>query len=46
MVYKKYAIYIYTVKRLVILPSSAGMTLTKLSLARNNLIIPGQLEFG
>jgi hypothetical protein len=32
----------YTVKkRLTIFPSPAGMSLTNLSLARNNLIIPG-----
>jgi hypothetical protein len=37
----------YTVKKwLLIFPSSAGMSLTKLSLAGNNLIIPGQWEFG
>jgi hypothetical protein len=36
----------YTVKRLAIFPSPAGMPLTKLSLARNNLSIPGQGEFG
>jgi hypothetical protein len=30
---------------LPILPSPAGMSLTKLSLAENNLIIPGQGEF-
>jgi hypothetical protein len=33
-------------KRLAIFPSPAGMSLTKLSLAGNNLIIPGQGEFG
>jgi hypothetical protein len=32
-------------KRLAIFPSSAGMSLTKLSLARKNLIIPDQGEF-
>jgi hypothetical protein len=37
----------YTVKkRLAIFPSQAEMSLTKLSLAGNNLIIPGQGEFG
>jgi hypothetical protein len=37
----------YTVKkRLTVFPSPAGMSLTKLSLAGNNLIIPGQAEFG
>jgi hypothetical protein len=30
----------------VIFPSPAGMSLTKLSLARNNLIDPGQEKFG
>jgi hypothetical protein len=36
----------YTViKRLAIFPSPALMSLTKLSLAGNNLIIPGQGEF-
>jgi hypothetical protein len=33
-------------KRLAIFPSPAGMSLTKISLAGNNLIIPGQKEFG
>jgi hypothetical protein len=33
-------------KRLAIFPSPAGMSLTKLSLAGNNLILPGQEEFG
>jgi len=33
-------------KRLAIFPSPAGMSLTKLSLARNNFMIPGQGEFG
>ncbi len=33
-------------KRLVIFPSPAGMSLTKLSLAGNNLFILGQGEFG
>jgi hypothetical protein len=33
-------------KRLVIFPSPAGMSLTKLSLARKNSIISGQEEFG
>jgi hypothetical protein len=36
----------YTVKRLSIFPSSAGMSLTKLSLAGNNLIFPGHGDFG
>jgi hypothetical protein len=37
----------YTVKeRLAIFPSQAGMSLTKLSLTGNNLIISGQEEFG
>ncbi len=33
-------------KRLTIFPSPAGMSLTKLSQAGNNLSIPGQGEFG
>jgi hypothetical protein len=33
-------------KRLTIFPSPAGMSLTKLSLSGNNLIIRGQGEFG
>ncbi len=33
-------------KRLVVFPSPGGMSLTKLSLAGTNLIIPGQGEFG
>ncbi len=33
-------------KRLAVFPSPAGMSLTKLSLGGNNLIIPGQWEFG
>ncbi len=33
-------------KRLAIFPSPAGMSLTKLSLAGNNLIFPDQGEFG
>jgi hypothetical protein len=33
-------------KRLRIFLSPAGMSLTKLSLAGNNLIFPGQSEFG
>ncbi len=37
---------IHTVKkRLPVFPSPAGMPLTKLSLAGNNLIIPGQRDF-
>ncbi len=32
---------IHCKKKLAIFPSPAGMSLTKLSLARNNLIIPG-----
>jgi hypothetical protein len=34
----------YTVKKVIAFP--ARMSLTKLSLAGNNLIIPGQEEFG
>jgi hypothetical protein len=37
---------IHCKKNLPIFPSSAGMSLTKLSLAENNLIIPGQRDFG
>jgi len=36
----------HTVKKLSFLPSLLGMSLTKLSLAGNNLIIPSQREFG
>jgi hypothetical protein len=37
----------YTVKkRLAVFPSPAGMSLTKLSLGENTIIIPGQGEFG
>jgi hypothetical protein len=37
----------YTVKkRLAVFLFPAGMSLTKLSLAGNNLIIPGEGEFG
>jgi hypothetical protein len=41
-----FAIYLHCKKRLAIFPSPAGMALTKLSLAKNNLIITGQGEFG
>jgi hypothetical protein len=37
---------IHRKKRLAIFPSPAGMSLTKLSLVGNNLIIPAQREFG
>ncbi len=37
---------LHSKKRLAVFPSPAGMSLTKLSLAGNNLIIPGQGEFG
>ncbi len=38
---------LYTVKKgIAVFPSPAGISLTKLSLAGNNLIIPGQEEFG
>ncbi len=37
---------IYTVKKVSDFPVPAGMSLTKRSLARNNLIIPAQGEFG
>jgi hypothetical protein len=33
-------------KRLMIFPSPAGMSLTKLPLGGNNLVISGQGEFG
>jgi hypothetical protein len=40
-------IHEYTVKKmLAIFPSPTGMSSTKLSLAGNNQIIPGQGEFG
>jgi hypothetical protein len=34
------------IKRLAVFPSSAGMSLNKLSLGGNNFMIPGQREFG
>jgi hypothetical protein len=37
---------IHCKKRLSVFPSPAGISLTNLSLARNNLIIPGQGEVG
>jgi hypothetical protein len=37
---------LYTVKKLLIFPSPAGMSLTKLSLVGNNLINPDKGEFG
>ncbi len=37
---------VYTVKKGYDFPSPAGMSLTRLSLAGNNLSIPGQAEFG
>jgi hypothetical protein len=37
----------YTViKKIIVFPPPAGMSLTKLSLAGKNLIIPGHGEFG
>jgi hypothetical protein len=36
----------YTVKKVAVFLSPAGMSLTKLFLAGNILIIPGQREFG
>jgi hypothetical protein len=36
----------YTVKKVVIFLSPASMPLTKRSLAKNNLIIPSQADFG
>ncbi len=41
-----YIFKLHCKKLLAIFPSPAGMSLTKLSLAGNNLIIPGQGEFG
>ncbi len=38
--------HLHCKKRLAIFPSLAGMSLTTLSLAGNNLIIPGQGKFG
>ncbi len=38
--------HVYCKKRFAIFPSPAGMSLTKLSLAKNNLIVPGQGQFG
>jgi hypothetical protein len=38
--------FLHCKKRLSIFPSQAGMSLTKFSLAGNNLIIPGQGELG
>jgi hypothetical protein len=39
-------IHIHCKKKFAIFPSPAGMSLTKLSLDGNNLIIPAQGEFG
>ncbi len=39
-------IFRYTVKKVGDFSSLAGMSLTKLSMAGNNLIIPGQGVFG
>jgi len=36
----------YTVKKISRFPSSDGKSLTRLSLGKNNLIIPAQGEFG
>ncbi len=36
----------YTVKKVSDFPAQAGMSLAKLSLAENNLIIPRHGEFG
>jgi hypothetical protein len=48
MRHKRYKLYVeYTVKKMfAVFPSPAGMSLTKLSLAGNNLIIPCQGELG
>jgi hypothetical protein len=44
---QKWCMVLYTVKKgYPFFPSPAGMSLTKLSLAGNNLIIPVQGEFG
>jgi hypothetical protein len=37
---------IHCKKRISFFPSPAGMSLTKLSLVGNNLILPGQEDFG
>jgi hypothetical protein len=39
-------LHMHCKKRLAIFPSPAGMSLTKLSLIRNNFIFPAQGEFG
>ncbi len=41
-----YRVCIHCKKVLAVFPSQVGMSLTKLSLAGNHLIIPGQGEFG
>jgi hypothetical protein len=43
---KVVSLTLYTVNKVPIFPSPAGMSLTKLSLVRKNLIIPGLGEFG
>jgi hypothetical protein len=42
----KHKLYIHGKKMLVILPTPAGMSVTKFSLAGNNEIVPGQEGFG
>jgi hypothetical protein len=37
---------LYTVKKVIVSPVPSQDSITKLSLARNNLIISGQREFG
>jgi hypothetical protein len=46
LIFNNFASLIHSKKRVTIFPSPAGMSLTKLSLAGNSLIIPVQGEFG
>jgi hypothetical protein len=41
-----FSLYMHCKKRLPVFPSPAGMSLTIRSLAGNNLIFPGQGQFG
>jgi hypothetical protein len=43
---REFPVSIHCKKRLSFFPSPAGMSLTKLSLVGNNLILPGQEDFG
>jgi hypothetical protein len=43
---RKKLVILHCKKRLAIFPSPAGMSLTKFTLAENNLFFPGQGEFG